>query len=345
MTHEDAVMQAIIDSPDHDTPRLDYADWLEENGQGARAEFIRVQIELARGPDDSLWPASQRAELEARERTLLEEYEQQWLGPHRGLLWWKFRRGFIEAVGVPARTFLREAEVLFRTTPVRQVHLQMAEGHTGGLAACHHLGRLNALDLSFSRIGDAGLRELLTSPHLAGLHALGLHETGIGPSGLQELLARGHLLPNLVSLDLSGCQLSPEALGWLAASSLSDHLQTLNLANTGLTDVGAEAMANGLCALQALYLGQNLIGERGLRALVRSRFWANLVDFDLNFNRLSDAAANELLAAPQPVRLTSLDLRANGISPPVQQALRERLGASVCRFRWSERLLAKPVVG
>lgn len=40
-------LQAIIEAPDDDTPRLVYADWLEEyGGDLARAEFIRVQMEL-----------------------------------------------------------------------------------------------------------------------------------------------------------------------------------------------------------------------------------------------------------------------------------------------------------
>ncbi len=74
MTHDEAFLQAIIDDPADDTPRLIYADWLDENAwrvadgkarKGttsagdeaaahgdestvrARAEFIRIQCELA----------------------------------------------------------------------------------------------------------------------------------------------------------------------------------------------------------------------------------------------------------------------------------------------------------
>ncbi|MGL4555777.1 MAG: TIGR02996 domain-containing protein, partial [Gemmataceae bacterium] len=35
--------------PDDDGPRLIYADWLDEAGDEARAEFIRLQIARARG--------------------------------------------------------------------------------------------------------------------------------------------------------------------------------------------------------------------------------------------------------------------------------------------------------
>ena len=51
MTHDDAFLQAIIDVPEDDLPRLVYADWLEEHGQAERAELIRVQVQLARLAD------------------------------------------------------------------------------------------------------------------------------------------------------------------------------------------------------------------------------------------------------------------------------------------------------
>ena len=43
-----ALLAAVLAAPDDDTPRLVYADWLTEQGDGERAEFVRVQCELAR---------------------------------------------------------------------------------------------------------------------------------------------------------------------------------------------------------------------------------------------------------------------------------------------------------
>src|SRR3712207_7138456 len=48
MTDSDLLLDAIAAAPDDDGPRLVYADWLEEHGEQARAEFIRAQVELAR---------------------------------------------------------------------------------------------------------------------------------------------------------------------------------------------------------------------------------------------------------------------------------------------------------
>ena len=51
MSDELALLTAIIAHPDEDTPRLIFADWLDENGHPERAEFVRVQIEMDRLPE------------------------------------------------------------------------------------------------------------------------------------------------------------------------------------------------------------------------------------------------------------------------------------------------------
>jgi uncharacterized protein (TIGR02996 family) len=47
LTMPEAFLQDVIEHRDDDMPRLVCADWLEERGEGVRAEFIRVQCELA----------------------------------------------------------------------------------------------------------------------------------------------------------------------------------------------------------------------------------------------------------------------------------------------------------
>jgi uncharacterized protein (TIGR02996 family) len=42
----DLLLARIIADPACDAVRLVYADYLEENGQPERAEFVRVQVEL-----------------------------------------------------------------------------------------------------------------------------------------------------------------------------------------------------------------------------------------------------------------------------------------------------------
>ena len=52
LAQHEAFLRAIFDAPDDDTPRLVYADFLQENGEDVRAELIRVQCDLARLDDD-----------------------------------------------------------------------------------------------------------------------------------------------------------------------------------------------------------------------------------------------------------------------------------------------------
>lgn len=47
MTNLDAMLAAVVANPHHDIPRIMYADACEEAGDDARAEFVRLQLELA----------------------------------------------------------------------------------------------------------------------------------------------------------------------------------------------------------------------------------------------------------------------------------------------------------
>ena len=48
LAQHEAFLRAIFDAPDDDTPRLVYADFLEENGDEDRAAYIRYECEAAR---------------------------------------------------------------------------------------------------------------------------------------------------------------------------------------------------------------------------------------------------------------------------------------------------------
>ena len=120
MTHNDAFLQDILANPEDDTPRLIYADWLEERGD-PRGEFIRVQCRLARMPaDDRRWPL-----LEQLERELLERHQDKWLGSLRpSLARWSFRRGFLDMIAVPASLYLQRA--VKRPATVRRFEVDLA---------------------------------------------------------------------------------------------------------------------------------------------------------------------------------------------------------------------------
>jgi uncharacterized protein (TIGR02996 family) len=115
MTDGDALLAAILANPDDDMPRLAYADWLEENGDEDRAEFIRLQCGHA-GDDEA---AEERAaELEDRNRG-------KWLADYPNLrsLYWEFRRGFVEILNSSAMYFLEWYDSFAQIPFVRRVCL------------------------------------------------------------------------------------------------------------------------------------------------------------------------------------------------------------------------------
>ncbi len=139
------LLAAIIAEPDCDDLRLVYADFCEEEGDEARAEFIRVQCELARLPEPepceteegetqcgNLDCAYRRREtLRRREQELLPAIEVPWavLCPTTGGNTsigdppWTFRRGFVEAITLSAESWLTHAGDLCAAIPLCEVTL------------------------------------------------------------------------------------------------------------------------------------------------------------------------------------------------------------------------------
>jgi uncharacterized protein (TIGR02996 family) len=120
MTHDDAFLQAILENPDDDTPRLIYGDWLEERGDPLGV-FIRIQCRLAALSEDD----ERRSLLERHERELLACHQDRWLGELRPLLSrWTFRRGFLDAITVPAPIYVQRV-TLPRPATVRRVQVDL----------------------------------------------------------------------------------------------------------------------------------------------------------------------------------------------------------------------------
>jgi uncharacterized protein (TIGR02996 family) len=95
MSADDDFLAAIRETPADDTPRLVYADWLEEHGQPDRAEFIRVQCRLATGVD----VGPERRALLKREYELLADHWSEWAGPLVGVAPGEGARGAIREKG------------------------------------------------------------------------------------------------------------------------------------------------------------------------------------------------------------------------------------------------------
>src|SRR5689334_15276110 len=96
MADHASFLAAIREAPEDDTPRLVYADWLDDQGDAARAEFIRIQCERARLHEGE----ARDFELRWREEQLLADHGEEW---SREVPAWArkectFRRGFVDSV-------------------------------------------------------------------------------------------------------------------------------------------------------------------------------------------------------------------------------------------------------
>jgi uncharacterized protein (TIGR02996 family) len=184
MADDRAFLNAIIENPDDDGPRLVYADWLDEQGDHARAEFIRIQCEMAKfEPESVRW-----YELSLRSQRLLQRHQPAWLRDiQKYVRASTFRRGFVESVSMTARRFLKHGDFVFTHAPIRELVLSESRDLLSQVLASPHLGRLHTLDLSFNRIDDSGALLLTTAPNLSGLTNLDLWYNEFGARGWRAL--------------------------------------------------------------------------------------------------------------------------------------------------------------
>jgi len=166
MSPDNPFLKALLAEPDDDTLRLAMADWLDENDQQPRAEFVRLQIELARGVEDR----DRLRLLEVRQRDLLIAHESEWVEPLADVLkckpgeWggWVFRRGFVEYFHLPATVVNRRGSLLARLTPVRELFLRpCTSGNVVALCRCEWLQGVTALYLESARLNQNAARALL----------------------------------------------------------------------------------------------------------------------------------------------------------------------------------------
>jgi uncharacterized protein (TIGR02996 family) len=236
MTDADAFLQAIRENPADDGPRLIYADWLEERGD-PRAEFIRVECELARLPGDD----PHRHELWKRDVELILAYKEVWWPYRTYFHYWECRRGFIEVVHANVTSLLEAAAVLFRDQPVQDLWVDGRTGNISRLAACPHLVSLPRLRLSHQQLLSEHVRSLAASPHLSGLTTLDLSHNNIDTAGA-EALAAAPYLTQLTRLDLRNNNIGTAGGQALAQSRHLERLTWLDLRHNAIDASGRKLL-------------------------------------------------------------------------------------------------------
>jgi uncharacterized protein (TIGR02996 family) len=261
MAAHEGFLREIIEHPDDDTPRLVYADWLDDHGDPERAEFIRLQIDLARQPKDD----PHREARKKRERELLDVHAWEWAA---GFGWplfeeWVFRRGFIDKVQTHLQAGADHIRALLWIHPIRHLRDTSQFFDLQGLVeALPSLGGLRGLELwNLEAYDGALMRRVLTSEHLGNLRVLVLRHKnplhadqedllveamgasaranlcclglgfrqGLLPKGVSEKVLRAMIaspyLKRVRKLDISGTSLTPDLLqGLLRAMPRLEHL-------------------------------------------------------------------------------------------------------------------------
>jgi len=177
MPDREAFLRAIADNPEDDTTRLVYADWLDERGDPL-GEFIRVQVELEPLREDD---GPQADELRRRERELLRNHEDDWLGlmAAAGTRFDpRFRRGLVESAFAHPNALLGFSGVLAAACPLlRELTVYAAPSSGPLLARLPGLCHLRGLEL-VGRLGPEDAAALAESPFFRGLEWVSVWVTG-----------------------------------------------------------------------------------------------------------------------------------------------------------------------
>jgi len=140
-----ALLKAVAANPADDLPRLVLADWYEENGEGERAEFIRVQIEIAKDLScktsvgyppkyicnrAKIWNCVRCLSI-IRERELYQIARHEWQGDCVEIIpkgatideYITFQRGFIHTVRCTIADWIEYGSKIIATNPVERVEV------------------------------------------------------------------------------------------------------------------------------------------------------------------------------------------------------------------------------
>jgi uncharacterized protein (TIGR02996 family) len=342
MSDRDALHASICANPDDDTPRLVFADWLDENGESKRAAFIRASIEEFRQAtaDTSASAVHEFFSSNLIRASVLLDWSEVDLELHqlntvfrttgtlhfqpterseklpriKGVKYDFINRGFFNHIHItnPAQ-FLKHRKTIFRSTPITSLWFDRL-----GLDQAKEL--LGSDDLG--QIRELGFGENV-SPE--AIHVLGNHRDAVGVRKLKmvageqgqeqfEALAAGTYWRGVKWFEVSNLDGVDSSAPDLIMSDLLNRpqfqrIQRLHAWGNDLGDLTARAIATGaLSELRFLDLERNNIENAGALAIARSKSLPNLRYLDLSSNSLSGEAVSALIATPKLPDLTVLRL-------------------------------------
>jgi uncharacterized protein (TIGR02996 family) len=318
MSDEAALLAAILAHPEEDTPRLVYADWLDEQGGVSntdRAEYIRLEINFAREFPERRWSKA-KAEAQKRARQLFAKHCRDWfpeLYGRKNIL--RGGRGYPDmARGFPYRLLCESAKLL----EVGERLMQLAP----------------ITEVEFRSFDDGDLRRLVRAPWVQGFRDLNLSGYSNAPDWtpladcpyfreLTEIVPYGGYLNKAGAARIAAANPFPKlrrfsvtmsidavALATLFGGPAFTGLRELRLSDTQSS--GPIPGVKGVCESAALaslkVFEMRWHPTRGLTAmLTSSTFWPGLEELDLLRNNLGNDDLARMLNTPSKLRRLELD--------------------------------------
>ena len=358
MSERDELLAAIISEPQDDVVRLVFADWLEEHGEADRAEFIRIQIELARRadfttlePHPSIGGFANRSshELNSRATQLLAANEDNWRSefPHLGRLSEDFERGFVESCNlnhIAGGSPVQMATDFITTTPGRSlIMLVSATGFSDTNETIEgEIHRIECIPMVIEYVFEnyfpcfdpASIRQLVVRGSSYGyfrelptqfpeVAAKQLTHLTVNECNVRDAFPRlfAHEYVELLHLEISACRLNDEDVGNLFRVGRFPKLRSLGLAN-------------------------NLFGAPAVEAIVGSSVFSQLVSLDLSdCVTIGPDAALVLLRSRLPEYLRHVGLSDTAIPIQSRQQIEARMSRSEKQSGIVHKVVASDVSG
>lgn len=320
-------LHAIKEDPQDPTPRLIFADWLEEQGD-PRGEWLRLQAEKSLGNSQSEKDTAREAELT---RTF-----KKWLSPRPPWITELKLEGMLISIRIGVgRSLKRRLTSLSKlewwpwVSSLNISQSNLAEGEVVRLAEWQDLQGLTLLDLANCQLKEPDMASLAESPYVRNLRSLLLwHNHHPGAKGAHRIFTSAYL-SKLRLLNLGGSEMGHSGIQVLANESTLENLALVYLWRNKVDDECAELIAGSprLSKLTSLGLTSNEIGDRGAIALAKSQTLQSLTWLHLQSNKIGKAGATALAESPYLQHITTLNLTGNSVGKKAAERVRARFMA------------------
>ncbi|MCE9564828.1 MAG: TIGR02996 domain-containing protein [Planctomycetes bacterium] len=329
-----ALLKAICDNPEEDTPRLVYADWLDEQGGDAnvaRAEFIRIQVaEEAKGEVHlNERPRTPREDELFRKWCMSPEWDVE-ISRYTGVSVHvhHYDRGFpYHVYAKSVRSFLKAAPDLYSRIPATWVRFSTFTPRTAiELAKSPFMNRIRYLD-QLNGIGDEELEGLATSPHLGNLTRVDFGG-GLTARGMRPFL-RNPSLTRMKTFRPGSCwKVGPDMLPMVLECASAPVLEDVSLRSMHLTaDSGPHLLALlRLPKLVRLDLDGNQMDD-DLGKLLAGIERTKPLSVNLGFNQFTDVTGDAFLTGSLfRSQIVRANLHGNQFSDEMKAKLKNRFG-------------------